>query len=101
MLWARSSKVCSKSVGTFVPLPPGSSRPVAAGATMAGLLARGSKLLALPSRTLPDSVAHLPKGGRASGLPLTVAGAAADLPPDPAVQPGRTAFPFHPLARDH
>jgi hypothetical protein len=40
------------------------------------------------------------KGGRASGSPLTVAGAAADLPPEPRFRPRRTAFPFHPLARD-
>ena len=45
-------------------------------------MTHGSKLLALPSRTVPGSVAHLPKGGRASGSPLTVAGSAADLAPD-------------------
>jgi hypothetical protein len=48
-------------------------------------------------------VTRLTRNGRrrSSFSPLTVAGAAADLSPDRSVQPGRTAFPFHPLARDH
>ena len=37
---------------------------------------------------------------RTVSTPLTVAGAAADLPPE-RIRPGLTAFPFHPLARDH
>src|SRR6185437_4817652 len=62
---------------------PGAPRPAAlVSATPAGLLARGSTPPALPSRALELS-GPLPRGsGRASGSPLTVAGAAADLPPD-------------------
>src|SRR5690242_669155 len=67
---------------------------------MAGLLARGLAPLTLPSRTAgvqwPARV-----GQTGQRLPLTVAGTAADLPPDHSVQPELTAFPFHPLARDH
>ena len=51
-------------------------------ATTAGLLARGSTLPAPPSRTFRSSGPPRRRGGRASGSPLTVAGAAADLPPD-------------------
>ena len=64
-------------------------------ATTAGLLARGSTLPAPPSRTFRSSGPPRRRGGRASGSPLTVAGAAADLPPDhgPARAPG---VPFSP-----
>jgi hypothetical protein len=56
---------------------------------------------ALPpfSRSLFDSVtapSQLEEGGRASGSPLTVAGAAADFSPGIMIQPGRTALPYLP-----
>ena len=60
---------------------PGTSRPVAASATTAGLLAHRSKLPTLPSG--PFRVQGSTSGAvdGPSGSPLTDAGAAADLPP--------------------
>jgi hypothetical protein len=68
---------------------------------MAGLLARGYAPLVPSSRTHPrfSDPPHGVEGS--SDLPLTVAGAAADLSPGLLALPGRTAFPFHPFARDH
>ena len=43
---------------------------------------------------------HTGQTGRTDRSPLTVAGAATDLLPDPEVPPKRTVFPFNPLARD-